>query len=45
MKINTYYKTLYQSIQDRLKYINKDDDDLMKRNILRLLSKKTEFVL
>ena len=41
-KINTYYKILYQSIQDRLKYINKDDDQIQS-NILRLLSKKKEF--
>ena len=38
MKINNYYQILYQSIQDKLKYIDDDDDEHY--NMFRLLSKK-----
>ena len=35
MKINYYYQILYQSIQDKLKYIDEDDDE--QDNMFRLL--------
>ena len=38
MKINNYYQMLYESIQDKLKYIDEDDDD--QNNMFRLLSTK-----
>ena len=41
MKINTYYTTIYDLIQDKLKYIKKEDEDIYD-NMIRLLSKKIE---
>ena len=38
MKINTYYKQIYQLIQDKTKYIDEGDD--INSDILRMLSKK-----
>ena len=41
MKINTYYTTIYDLIQDKLKYIKKEDEDIYD-NMIKLLSNKIE---